>query len=141
MPIDLADDVLGFVLNLFSGRESDSAWHGGCLALAELGKHIPFMFRNVLQFLFYHLYIFIVHISGRRGLLLPHRLSDVIPVVLQALVFDEPRTYGSIGYLIRDAACYICWSFPRAYDPHVFERYVKEIAAMLLVVTCFDREV
>ncbi|XP_011865043.1 PREDICTED: tubulin-specific chaperone D [Vollenhovia emeryi] len=114
LPIDLADDVLGFVLNLFSGRESDSAWHGGCLALAEL---------------------------GRRGLLLPHRLSDVIPVVLQALVFDEPRTYGSIGYLIRDAACYICWSFPRAYDPHVFERYVKEIAAMLLVVTCFDREI
>lgn len=82
-----------------------------------------------------------MHISGRRGLLLPHRLNDVIPVVLQALVFDEPRTYGSIGYLIRDAACYICWSFPRAYDPHVFERYVKEIAAMLLVVTCFDREV
>ncbi|XP_011644705.1 tubulin-specific chaperone D [Pogonomyrmex barbatus] len=114
LPVDLADDVLGFVLNLFSGRESDSAWHGGCLALAEL---------------------------GRRGLLLPHRLSDVIPVVLQALVFDEPRAYGSIGYLIRDAACYICWSFPRAYDSHIFERYVKEIAAMLLVVTCFDREI
>ncbi|EFN69536.1 Tubulin-specific chaperone D [Camponotus floridanus] len=114
LPVDLADDVLGFVLNLFSGCESDSAWHGGCLALAEL---------------------------GRRGLLLPHRLSDVIPVVLQALVFDEPRAYGSIGYLIRDAACYICWSFPRAYDPHVFEPYVKEIAAMLLVVTCFDREI
>ncbi|XP_025987587.2 tubulin-specific chaperone D [Solenopsis invicta] len=114
LPVDLADDVLGFVLNVFSGRESDSAWHGGCLALAEL---------------------------GRRGLLLPHRLSDVIPVVLQALVFDEPRAYGSIGYLIRDAACYICWSFPRAYDPHVFECYVKEIAAMLLVVTCFDREI
>lgn len=37
LPMDLADDVLGFVLNLFSGRESDSAWHGGCLALAELG--------------------------------------------------------------------------------------------------------
>lgn len=80
-------------------------------------------------------------ISGRRGLLLPHRLSDVIPVVLQALVFDEPRAYGSIGYLIRDSACYICWSFPRAYDPDVFQPYVKEIAATLLVVTCFDREV
>ncbi|XP_014602636.1 PREDICTED: tubulin-specific chaperone D [Polistes canadensis] len=114
LPVDLADDVVGFVLNLFSGRESDSAWHGGCLALAEL---------------------------GRRGLLLPHRLSDVIPVVIQALVFDEPRAYGSIGYLIRDSACYICWSFPRAYDPDVFQPYVKEIAASLLVVTCFDREI
>ncbi|XP_076750514.1 tubulin folding cofactor D [Xylocopa sonorina] len=114
LPMDLADEVVGFVLNLFCGRESDSAWHGGCLALAEL---------------------------GRRGLLLPHRLNDVIPVVLQALVFDEPRAYGSIGYLIRDAACYICWSFPRAYDPHIIQPYVKEIAAMLLVVTCFDREI
>ncbi|XP_043260310.1 tubulin-specific chaperone D [Colletes gigas] len=114
LPMELADDVVGFVLNLFSGRESDSAWHGGCLALAEL---------------------------GRRGLLLPHRLPDVIPVVLQALVFDEPRAYGSIGYLIRDAACYICWSFPRAYDPDIFQPYVKEIAAMLLVVACFDREI
>ncbi|XP_076234650.1 tubulin folding cofactor D [Calliopsis andreniformis] len=114
LPMDLADDVVGFVLNLFSGRESDSAWQGGCLALAEL---------------------------GRRGLLLPHRLNDVIPVVLQALVFDEPRAYGSIGYLIRDAACYICWSFPRAYDPDIIQPYVKEIAAMLLVVTCFDREI
>ena len=114
LPMDLADDVVGFVLNLFCGRESDFAWHGGCLALAEL---------------------------GRRGLLLPHRLNDVIPVVLQALVFDEPRAYGSIGYLIRDAACYICWSFPRAYDPDIIQPYVKEIAAALIVVTCFDREI
>ncbi|KOX68775.1 Tubulin-specific chaperone D [Melipona quadrifasciata] len=114
LPMDLADDVVGFVLNLFCGRESDSAWHGGCLALAEL---------------------------GRRGLLLPHRLNDVIPVVLQALIFDEPRAYGSIGYLIRDAACYICWSFPRAYDPDIIKPYVKEIAATLIIVTCFDREI
>lgn len=42
LPVDLADDVLGFVLNLFSGRESDSAWHGGCLALAELGTSCMF---------------------------------------------------------------------------------------------------
>lgn len=39
LPIDLADEVVGFVLNLFSARESDSAWHGGCLALAELGEY------------------------------------------------------------------------------------------------------
>ncbi|XP_015590028.1 tubulin-specific chaperone D [Cephus cinctus] len=114
LPIDMADDVVGFVLNLFSGRESDSAWHGGCLALAEL---------------------------GRRGLLLPHRLNDVIPLVLQALVFDEPRAYGSVGSIIRDAACYVCWSFARAFEPNVFQPYVKEIAATLLIVTVFDREI
>jgi hypothetical protein len=34
----LGDDVIGCVLELLSPRESDSAWHGGCLALAELGK-------------------------------------------------------------------------------------------------------
>ncbi|XP_063977643.1 tubulin-specific chaperone D [Diachasmimorpha longicaudata] len=114
LPVDLGDEVVGFVLNLFSGREQDAAWHGGCLALAEL---------------------------GRRGLLLPHRLPDVIPVVLKALVFDEPRAYGSIGRIIRDAACYVCWSFARAFEPCVFHRYVKQIASTLLVVTCFDREI
>ncbi|XP_043272300.1 tubulin-specific chaperone D [Venturia canescens] len=114
LPIDLADDVVGFVLNLFDGRELDSAWHGGCLALAEL---------------------------GRRGLLLPHRLNDVIPLVLRALVFDEPRAYGSVGSIIRDAACYVCWSFARAFEPEVFQSYVQQIAACLLIVTCFDREI
>lgn len=38
LPKELADDVVTSVLELFSLRESDSAWHGGCLALAELGK-------------------------------------------------------------------------------------------------------
>ena len=38
-----------FPMNFFSVRESDGAWHGGCLALAEL---------------------------GRRGLLIPQRLSE-----------------------------------------------------------------
>ncbi|XP_015120199.1 tubulin-specific chaperone D [Diachasma alloeum] len=114
LPVDLGDEVVGFVLNLFSGREQDTAWHGGCLALAEL---------------------------GRRGLLLPHRLPDVIPVVLRALVFDEPRAYGSIGRIIRDAACYVCWSFARAFEPHVFQPHVQQIASTLLIVTCFDREI
>ena len=114
LPIDLADDVLGFVLNLFSSRESETAWHGGCLALAEL---------------------------GRRGLLLPYRLKDFIPLVIQALVFDEPRAYGPVGSIIRDAACFVCWSFARAFEPHVFEPHVKEIAPALLIVTCFDREI
>ena len=38
LPKDLADEVVGSVLELFSARETDSGWHGGCLALAELGR-------------------------------------------------------------------------------------------------------
>ncbi len=38
LPQELADDVVGSLLQLFSLRESDSAWHGGCLALAELAR-------------------------------------------------------------------------------------------------------
>lgn len=114
LPIDLADEVLGYILNIFSTRESETAWHGGCLALAEL---------------------------GRRGLLLPYRLKDITPLVIQALVFDEPRAYGPVGSIIRDAACFVCWSFARAFEPEVFQPFVKEIATTLLIVTCFDREI
>ena len=53
LPKELADDVVGSLLQLFSFRETDSAWHGGCLAIAEL---------------------------GRRGLLLPARLPEVVQV-------------------------------------------------------------
>lgn len=37
LPKVLADEVVESVLELFVSHESDSAWHGGCLALAELG--------------------------------------------------------------------------------------------------------
>ena len=50
LPVDLADEVVGSLLELFSDRETDSAWHGACLSIAEL---------------------------GRRGLLLPNRLGKV----------------------------------------------------------------
>ncbi|XP_045480328.1 tubulin-specific chaperone D [Harmonia axyridis] len=114
LPKELADEVVGSVLQLFNPREGDGAWHGGCLALAEL---------------------------GRRGLLLPQRLPEVVPVVLKALTYDEPRGYSSVGSHIRDAACYVCWSFARAYDTEVLKPYVTDIASTLLIVTCFDREI
>ena len=114
LPKELADDVVGSLLELFSVRETDGAWHGGCLALAEL---------------------------GRRGLLLPERLPEVVQVVLKALVFDEKKGSFSVGSHIRDAACYVCWSFARAYDPNVLKPHVHQIASALLTVTIFDREV
>lgn len=114
LPKELANEVVGSVLELFNPRETDGAWHGGCLALAEL---------------------------GRRGLLLPERLHEVVPVVLKALVYDESRGYFSVGSHIRDAACFVCWSFARAYEKDILYPFVKDIAGALLVVACFDREI
>ena len=96
LPADLADEVVGSLIELFSPRETDGAWHGSCLALAEL---------------------------GRRGLLLPARLGQVVPHILTALVYDERKGSFSVGSHIRDAACYVCWAFARAYDPLLLQPY------------------
>ncbi|GFO18516.1 tubulin-specific chaperone d-like [Plakobranchus ocellatus] len=114
LPKELADDVVGSVLELFSYQETDGAWHGACLALAEL---------------------------GRRGLLLPDRLQDVVPVIMKALTYDDKRGNFSVGAHVRDAACYVCWAFARAYEPKVMVPYVQEIANCLIIVSVFDREV
>ncbi|KAL1132701.1 hypothetical protein AAG570_010653 [Ranatra chinensis] len=110
----LGDEVIGCVLGLLNPRENDCAWHGGCLTLAELSK---------------------------RGLLLPSRLSEVIPLVKKALVYDEPKGYASVGVHVRDAACYVCWTFARAYDSDIFKPYVNDIANALVIAACFDREI
>ena len=114
LPKELADDVVQSVLENFSIMESDSAWHGGCLALAEL---------------------------GRRGLLLPERLKEVVPILLKALTYDERRGACSVGAHVRDAACYLAWSFARAYAPETLSGHVNDIAQTLLITTVFDREV
>uniref|UniRef100_A0A8C8ZV16 Tubulin-specific chaperone D n=1 Tax=Prolemur simus TaxID=1328070 RepID=A0A8C8ZV16_PROSS len=102
LPKELADDVVGSVLDCFSFQETDKAWHGGCLALAEL---------------------------GRRGLLLPSRLAEAVPVILKALTYEEKRGACSVGANVRDAACYVCWSFARAYEPRELTPFVPAISS------------
>ncbi|XP_046893536.1 tubulin-specific chaperone D [Hypomesus transpacificus] len=114
LPKELADEVVGSVLDCFSFQETDNAWHGGCLALAEL---------------------------GRRGLLLPSRLPDVVPVILKALTYEEKRGACSVGANVRDAACYVCWAFARAYEPVELKAYVNQIACALVITAVFDRNV
>ena len=52
------------------------------------------------------------------------RLPEVVSVVIRALVFDERRGCFSVGSHIRDAACYVCWAFARAYEPDVIRPQV-----------------
>ncbi|KAI8140356.1 tubulin folding cofactor D C terminal-domain-containing protein [Fennellomyces sp. T-0311] len=128
LPHELAEDVIDYLLELFQENTlvspsslkldlsavSDSTWHGASLAVAEL---------------------------ARRGLLLPDRLKQTIPWIMLALKFDLKRGSHSIGAHVRDAACYVCWSFARAYAPSVLEPFVDNIAKNLVVVSVFDREI
>jgi hypothetical protein len=114
LPRLLCDDIVGSVLGLLSSGETDSAWHGGCLALAEL---------------------------ARRGLLLPERLDAVVPAILKALEYDERKGSHSVGAHVRDAACYVCWAFARAYAPQVMAPHVGALAVGLIKAAVYDREV
>ncbi|XP_062561564.1 tubulin-specific chaperone D [Armigeres subalbatus] len=114
LPKALGDEVVSSVIELINPLEQDDAWHGACLALAELAK---------------------------RGLLLPARLPEIVPLLLQALVYDEIQGYRNVGQNIRDAACYMSWAFARAYHPAILQPFVERIASALLVTTVFDREI
>ena len=114
LPLAFADEVLEALLELLSAAERDTAWHGACLALAEL---------------------------CRRGLLLPDRLPSVLPLVFKALVYEVPRSNASIGDHVRDAACYVSWAFARAFHPSVVAPHMGELSTWLLIASTTDREV
>ncbi|KAK9742802.1 hypothetical protein RND81_03G198300 [Saponaria officinalis] len=114
LTFSLSDEVLSSVLELFSPREGDGSWHGGCLALAEL---------------------------ARRGLLLPISLPKVVLVVAKALHYDVRRGPHSVGAHVRDAAAYVCWAFGRAYYHTDMRSILEQLAPHLLTVACYDREV
>uniref|UniRef100_H3G7L3 Uncharacterized protein n=1 Tax=Phytophthora ramorum TaxID=164328 RepID=H3G7L3_PHYRM len=114
LPYEFADDIVQSVLELFVATEDDGAWHGASLALAEL---------------------------ARRGVLLPQRLPDAVDCVANALKYDIRKGTYSIGSHVRDAACYACWSFARAYEPTLLLPWLKQILAPAMLVNCvFDRE-
>jgi hypothetical protein len=114
LPAICADDVLDALLQLCSDHEKDRSWHGACLCLAEL---------------------------ARRGLLLPARLQEVVPIVVQAIGYDVRRGQHSVGSHVRDSSCYTCWAFARAYSPEVLRPHVKELSVALVLASLFDREV
>jgi hypothetical protein len=77
----------------------------------------------------------------RRGLLLPHRLSSFVSIMEKALIYDINLGNHSVGTHVRDAACYVCWSFARAYSPEIMKPHVMQLSTKLIVVSLFDREV
>uniref|UniRef100_A0A914GRG9 Tubulin-specific chaperone D n=1 Tax=Globodera rostochiensis TaxID=31243 RepID=A0A914GRG9_GLORO len=62
----------------------------------------------------------------RRGCLLP----DQVPKVMLLSAVN-----------VRDAACYICWAFARAYEAELLRKLLSPLAGILLSVALFDREV
>ncbi|KAI9172975.1 hypothetical protein H9P43_007106 [Blastocladiella emersonii ATCC 22665] len=128
LPEELAADVVQSVIDLFNENVhastatgnldisgvSEHTWHGACLSIAEL---------------------------ARRGLLLPAVLDTAMTWIQLALTFDIRRGNYSIGSPVRDAACYVCWSFARAYAPDIMRPHVHRLAPSLVCVSMYDREV
>lgn len=111
---DLAEDIIDNLTELFSAYEEESTWHGACLSVAEL---------------------------ARRGLILPDKLPELVPLVSKALIYEELRGNYTSGKIVRDAACYICWAFARAFEPKIIRPFVESIATTLITVAVFDKEV
>ena len=61
---------------------------------------------------------------SRRGLLLPERIATFIPILDQALTYDINLGNHSVGSNVRDAECYVVWSFARAYAPDIMKPFV-----------------
>lgn len=115
LPKQQTDYVIQQILkHNFSEFESGSTWHGGCLALAEL--------------------------SGR-GCLVPEHLTEVVPLICDALLYDKQCNGNVTEANVRDAACYICWSFARAYGIDVLGKHADLLAQRLVCTALFDREV
>ncbi|KAJ2684222.1 hypothetical protein IWW39_005035 [Coemansia spiralis] len=95
---------------------SEFSWHGSLLCLAEL---------------------------SRRGLLTPLALREAIPWVLRGLTYEIQRGDYSVGSNVRDAACYVMWSFARVSDvaaKGLFAEMSTMLATALVSVAVFDRE-
>ena len=56
------------------------------------------------------------------------RVISVVPIIVKSLSYDEKRGHNSVGAHVRDAACYVCWAFARAYDPSHLLPYVTQIS-------------
>ena len=96
-----------------SDSQADCTWHGVCLTLTELCNN---------------------------GLLLPEKLGALIPFLDKALLYDMNRGYSSVGSNVREAACYVVWSFVKAYSADIVKPYMHTLSNNLIITSLFDRE-
>lgn len=119
LPQEFALDVIDAVLAVFEDVQQfrvDAAWHGACLAIAEL---------------------------ARRGLLLPRseHFRKAFDVVQRAASFDLRRGSISVGAHVRDAACYAVWAVARAYAQEDVAPFSPMIANAMVPLALLDREI
>ncbi|GAB1297210.1 Tubulin-specific chaperone D [Apodemus speciosus] len=125
LPRELADDVVGSVLDCFRRRirhGTVDAW-----PWQSWGDEAC-----------------CYHRGSRRGDSLSFdvaALKEFVSVILKALTYDEKRGACSVGANVRDAACYVCWAFARAYEPQELTPFVTAISSALVIAAVFDRNV
>ncbi|CAJ0963990.1 unnamed protein product, partial [Mesorhabditis belari] len=112
---ELAAQIVSTLLkNNFLSTNGYASWHGGCLALAELSW---------------------------RGALLPEHLTAAFSVIQNALTFEEKVGRFAWGSCVRDAACFVLWSWARAYRREDLQQYLEKTATGLICCALFDREI
>jgi hypothetical protein len=114
LPLKFAQEMVTSVIKLFSPLESDGIWHGACLSIAEF---------------------------ARFGIVRSEDLETIIPQIIKALEYDVVIGTSSVGANVRDAACYVFWTFARCFDPNELKPHVVKMATTLSILSCLDREV
>jgi hypothetical protein len=111
---DAAEDIASSALALLSNTESDSAWHGGCLAVAEL---------------------------SRRRCLPESLLDDATQKSALALLYERRQGAASLGEHVRDAGAFIVWAMARCCQGLDAELLEQRLAGPLVQAAVLDREV
>lgn len=115
LPSLCVEDVIDSLFDeAFGSSSTADSWHGGCLALAEL---------------------------ARRGLIPSSRLSEVIPILVQAITYDTLHGKCSVGSHVRDGACYTYWALVRAYRVEELARFLPALSQAVVTTSLLDREI
>ena len=76
----------------------------------------------------------------RNKILSPKFLPKVVQILKDCLIFETYEGIRSSGSFVRDAACYISWSFARFYNKKEMAPYVDQLSSSLLLTALFDKE-